>query len=48
MVDLMFLVDPPHIRLIGPNAVILLSRSLLEALSTHGERLDSRAKDPKQ
>lgn len=45
-VDLTVPVGRPQIRLIGPNAVILLSRSLLEALSTHGEILDSRAKEP--
>jgi len=48
MVDLVFPVEHPRVKLIGPNAVILLSRNLLEALSAHGEILDSRAKNPKE
>jgi len=38
----------PHVTLTGPDADIVISKSLLEALSAHGEMLDSRAKEPKK
>jgi len=41
VVDLTLPVEPPRIRLVAPNADILVSRTLLEALSAHGKTLDT-------
>ena len=45
-VGLVFPLGKRYVRLIQANVVILISRILLEALSRHGEILDSRAKAP--
>jgi hypothetical protein len=48
VVELLLSPERPQVRLSGPDADIIISKSLLEALSMHGEMLDNRAKEPQK